>query len=423
MAKNKNKTKKASGTTPSSKSNSKNTKKQQKKEVQEEKIQWEDIMAMSDSDDDGDDRAMELNKNAKSLRQAITSGKFDGLLASLKKNKKKKDDDEEDDSDDEDFEEDVLDGSSSEQEEEDDEEAEAGDSDKEQVQKEEEDDEQSEEESDDDDEKEEVPSIKAKKGKVEEDEQGSDSDEQSEDEEVDDEEQEEEEEEEDDDNDEDDRKIEKYKTLEENNNTNSKALAVVTKQLMATHSKLPWAETFVVVPPTPLPFGEKGDLKNNPLDIHDDLKREVAFYNTALEAVNEARKKCNDAGVPFSRPEDFFAEMVKTDGTYYYHCVIVLHNLLNQSLTLLYPNPFLFYLQITWPRSKIVLSLRTRKLKLLLNVNLTRNRNFVQKNPKPIDWQRKLKGSVNISKKSKSGRILPPNNEVGLYVTTWMNSF
>ena len=52
----------------------------------------------------------------------------------------------------------------------------------------------------------------------------------------------------------------------------------------------------------------------NPLDVHDDLKREVAFYNMALEAANMARKLCHDANVPFSRPEDFFAEMVKTDG-------------------------------------------------------------------------------------------------------------
>eukprot|EP00536_Pseudo-nitzschia_multiseries_P002569 jgi/Psemu1/183857/e_gw1.34.165.1 len=76
---------------------------------------------------------------------------------------------------------------------------------------------------------------------------------------------------------------------------------------------MPWAETFVIVPPTPLPFGANGDPESNPLDIHDDLKREVAFYNVALEAVNLARPKCMEAGVPFTRPDDFFAEMVKTD--------------------------------------------------------------------------------------------------------------
>ena len=53
----------------------------------------------------------------------------------------------------------------------------------------------------------------------------------------------------------------------------------------------------------------------NPLGIHDDLQREVAFYDVALEAVLEAKVLCHKAGIPFTRPDDFFAEMVKTDGT------------------------------------------------------------------------------------------------------------
>eukprot|EP00544_Gedaniella_sp_CCMP2646_P006865 CAMPEP_0202497490 /NCGR_PEP_ID=MMETSP1361-20130828/22979_1 /ASSEMBLY_ACC=CAM_ASM_000849 /TAXON_ID=210615 /ORGANISM="Staurosira complex sp., Strain CCMP2646" /LENGTH=333 /DNA_ID=CAMNT_0049129103 /DNA_START=6 /DNA_END=1007 /DNA_ORIENTATION=+ len=88
---------------------------------------------------------------------------------------------------------------------------------------------------------------------------------------------------------------------------NSKALATVLDEMTAAKRGMPWAETFDVIPADPLPF------EDNPLDVHDDLKREVAFYNLALEAVKEARNACNDAGVPFSRPDDFFAEMVKTD--------------------------------------------------------------------------------------------------------------
>ena len=95
---------------------------------------------------------------------------------------------------------------------------------------------------------------------------------------------------------------------------NLKALSVVATELVSAHSKRPWAETFVIVPPTPLPFGAHGDPDSNPLDIHDDLKREVAFYNTALEAANLARSKCHQSDIHFSRPEDFFAEMVKDDG-------------------------------------------------------------------------------------------------------------
>ncbi|KAL3784030.1 hypothetical protein HJC23_006316 [Cyclotella cryptica] len=94
--------------------------------------------------------------------------------------------------------------------------------------------------------------------------------------------------------------------------------------IQSSNRNLPFAESFTVVPPTPLPFGPAAVLNKNPeeeeegegpqpVDIHDDLKREVAFYDTALEAVNLAREECEKVGIPFRRPEDFFAEMVKTD--------------------------------------------------------------------------------------------------------------
>jgi len=96
----------------------------------------------------------------------------------------------------------------------------------------------------------------------------------------------------------------------------AKALQVVTTALVAETKDWPWAETFQVVPTTPLPFGAAAGDDNNEtaVSIHDDLKREVAFYDCALEAVLEAKEKCQQAGIPFSRPDDFFAEMVKTDG-------------------------------------------------------------------------------------------------------------
>lgn len=102
---------------------------------------------------------------------------------------------------------------------------------------------------------------------------------------------------------------EKSFTMEEKNNVSVKALHVVTEALVAEKESWPWAETFDIIPVTPLPF--YGD---EALNIHDDLKREVAFYDMALEAVLEAREKCNQAGIPFTRPDDFFAEMIKTDG-------------------------------------------------------------------------------------------------------------
>jgi len=73
----------------------------------EDAITWDDIAAMSDSDDEkGVDNAIELNTKAKNLKDAITKNIGD-MMVSLKRVNK----------DDEEFEEDVLDGSSSEEEE------------------------------------------------------------------------------------------------------------------------------------------------------------------------------------------------------------------------------------------------------------------------------------------------------------------
>lgn len=48
-------------------------------------------------------------------------------------------------------------------------------------------------------------------------------------------------------------------------------------------------------------------------DVNDDLNRELAFYKQSLDAVNKARVLLKKEGVPFSRPTDYFAEMVKSD--------------------------------------------------------------------------------------------------------------
>jgi rRNA-processing protein EBP2 len=48
-------------------------------------------------------------------------------------------------------------------------------------------------------------------------------------------------------------------------------------------------------------------------DVQDDLQRELAFYTQCLEAARQGRSKLLTEGVPFSRPKDYFAEMVKED--------------------------------------------------------------------------------------------------------------
>ncbi|RYP48217.1 hypothetical protein DL769_011227 [Monosporascus sp. CRB-8-3] len=49
-------------------------------------------------------------------------------------------------------------------------------------------------------------------------------------------------------------------------------------------------------------------------DIQDDLARELAFYAQSLDAARRGRALLKAEGVPFSRPTDYFAEMVKDDG-------------------------------------------------------------------------------------------------------------
>ncbi|KAK4191632.1 eukaryotic rRNA processing protein EBP2-domain-containing protein [Podospora australis] len=47
--------------------------------------------------------------------------------------------------------------------------------------------------------------------------------------------------------------------------------------------------------------------------IDDDLQRELAFANQALEAARQARKLLKKENVPFTRPTDYFAETLRSD--------------------------------------------------------------------------------------------------------------
>ena len=100
-----------------------------------------------------------------------------------------------------------------------------------------------------------------------------------------------------------------------------RALLAVTDENVRRLDSLPWAETFVVSSDSPVRFDKTASSSSSTgqeasLGVHDDLNRELVFYNMAMSATIEARKRCKAAGVPFSRPIDFFAEMVKTDGTW-----------------------------------------------------------------------------------------------------------
>ncbi|CDU22092.1 related to EBP2-required for pre-rRNA processing and ribosomal subunit assembly [Sporisorium scitamineum] len=70
-------------------------------------------------------------------------------------------------------------------------------------------------------------------------------------------------------------------------------------------SKLPWIETMRITYPT--------SISTEVTDVENDLERELAFYKQALHAAVEGKKLVQASGTPFTRPSDYFAEMVKTD--------------------------------------------------------------------------------------------------------------
>ena len=82
-----------------------------------------------------------------------------------------------------------------------------------------------------------------------------------------------------------------------------------TTALLATHSS--------IAIPSSLSFSAHQTLTTSaPIeipDINEDLSRELAFYKQCLDAASEGRNLLKKEGVPFTRPMDFFAEMVKSD--------------------------------------------------------------------------------------------------------------
>lgn len=83
-----------------------------------------------------------------------------------------------------------------------------------------------------------------------------------------------------------------------------------TTALLAAHKR-------IALPLSKLPFSAHQSITSSDptlvRDINDDLNRELAFYKQSLSAVQEARRLLKAEDIPFSRPTDYFAEMVKSD--------------------------------------------------------------------------------------------------------------
>ncbi|KAF2646082.1 Ebp2-domain-containing protein [Massarina eburnea CBS 473.64] len=84
---------------------------------------------------------------------------------------------------------------------------------------------------------------------------------------------------------------------------NTAALTAGLNRIQLPYSKLAFSEHMSVTTDEPVDIP----------DVEDDLNRELAFYKQALSCVKDARLILKKEGAPFSRPADYFAEMVKDD--------------------------------------------------------------------------------------------------------------
>ena len=65
-----------------------------------------------------------------------------------------------------------------------------------------------------------------------------------------------------------------------------------------------------------LPFEETMLVCSFPIDVtdeHNDLEREMAFYNQTLLSVRTGKERMKKLGIPIKRPQDYFCEQVKSD--------------------------------------------------------------------------------------------------------------
>lgn len=84
-------------------------------------------------------------------------------------------------------------------------------------------------------------------------------------------------------------------------------------------SDLPWIERMdLTLDPIAAPKPMLDQLGSDPDqltgdDVHDDFKREMKFYRQAQAAVLEGLPRLQSMSIPTRRPEDYFAQMAKSD--------------------------------------------------------------------------------------------------------------
>lgn len=105
-----------------------------------------------------------------------------------------------------------------------------------------------------------------------------------------------------------DKEVEAMKRIDEERNPNKRKsekinnIDGVETCLEEIKAQLPWLETLRI---------SQGI--DQTVSADDDLNRELAFYKATIAGVTKGRSILEEMKVPYLRPKDYFAEMVKTD--------------------------------------------------------------------------------------------------------------
>lgn len=84
---------------------------------------------------------------------------------------------------------------------------------------------------------------------------------------------------------------------------NNKVGLLAKRDEISLPEKMPWIEKLDFITP------QEVEIEN----AHDDLKREAEFYTQCLRGVQTAILQLEQARIPYMRPPDYFAEMIKPD--------------------------------------------------------------------------------------------------------------
>ena len=112
-----------------------------------------------------------------------------------------------------------------------------------------------------------------------------------------------------------------YKQQQTEHNTNDFAKTInnisgIKKSLQSLKRSYPeqWMERMaVIVSLVPVNDGESKDTQSGDIDVQDDFNRELSFYQQAQKGVISALDRLRSLGVETERPEDYFAEMLKSE--------------------------------------------------------------------------------------------------------------